>query len=156
MQPVVQSMTASSANPVTLLASQGSSRIDFALLPESDWAMYYSQINARQAIHFYYPAYKLTFDMPFAVWSGSETSDVERSAARQFSDFLNQLPAQKRAAAYGLRPAQIKLSEADLSVFTPAISAGLTLDTPPGIAISAPPRNGALGLLSWFKTVSSS
>ena len=155
MQPVVEAMTASSDSPITLMASQGSSRIDFALLPESDWLLYYSQIEARQPIHFSYPAYTLTFDMPFAVWSGSETNQAERSAAGQFSDFLSQPSAQKRAAAFGLRPAQVKLGEAYSSLFTPAINAGLTLKDPPGTAISIPSRDSALSLLRWFKSIGS-
>lgn len=159
-RPVIEAIPSFASlgqRPITILASRGASAADFALLPESEWLLFYSQVNARQQIKFFYPAYKVVFDMPFAVWSGSDTTAAERSGAKQFADFLTQAPAQKRAAAFGLRPTQLKLSDADLSLFSAAADAGIVTDDPPGVVVNAPTsRNNVLGLLSWFKSIRSS
>jgi hypothetical protein len=143
--------------PITSLASRGVSAADFALLPESDWLTYYSRINSRQPIKFFYPAYSLTFDMPFAIWSGTETTTAERNVAKQFADFLGTADAQKKASSYGLRPTLTKLSDADLSLFTAATDAGILLDLPATSTIAAPSsRSSVLGLISWFRSIRSS
>ena len=127
------------------------------MMPESDWLQSFDQINARQPIKFYYPTYKVLFDMPFAIWSGSETTAALRSGTKQFADFLMQATAQKRAAAFGLRPVQVKLNDADTSLFSAAIHAGIVMDSPPGTLVTVPSsRNSILGLLSWFKSIRSS
>jgi hypothetical protein len=143
--------------PAQTLASRGASVADFALLPESDWLIYFNQINAQQPVQFAYPAYKLTFDMPFAVWAGSDLTNTQRGAAKSFSDFLVSVNAQKATAAYGLRPASVPLAEADAQLFNAAVVAGISLETPPGTPIVVPTdRNAALGLLDWFRSVRSS
>ncbi|MEP7289115.1 MAG: hypothetical protein ABI947_25455 [Chloroflexota bacterium] len=159
LQPVITAVpnfASLGQQPITVLASRGVSVADFALLPESDWLVYYDRINSRQPIHFAYPAYKLTFDMPFAVWSGAETTSAERISAKQFADFLGQQAAQKRSAAFGLRPSKLDLNSADVSLFSAATSAGIVLDTPPGTPINVPSRSSALGVLSWFRSIQSS
>ncbi len=160
LRPVIEavpSFTSLGQHPITILASRGVSAADFAMLPESEWLQSFNQINARQQVKFFYPAYKVVFDMPFAIWSGSDTTSAQRSGAKQFADFLTQATAQKRAAAFGLRPIQIKLSDADLSLFSAAADAGIVIDNPPGIVVNAPTsRNSILGLLSWFKSIRSS
>jgi hypothetical protein len=138
--------------PAQTLASRGASLADFALLPESDWLVNYSNIKSRGAIRFSYPAYKLNFDMPFAVWSGNDVSAAQRDAAKGFADFLGQATAQKSAASYGLRPALMVLTDADTSLFSAASDVGIVTDPPPGAPIVVPSdRNSALGLLNQFK-----
>jgi hypothetical protein len=160
LRPVAEAVpnfTSLGQRPVTALASRGVSAADFALLPEADWLTNYSQISSKQPLKFFYPAYTLTFDMPFAVWSGTETTAAERNIARQFADFLGQADAQKQAATFGLRPALVKLSDANTSLFTAAADAGILLDLPSTNPINIPSsRNSILGLLSWFKSIRSS
>ncbi len=139
--------------PVSALASRGSSIADFALAPESDWLLYYSTISGRQPLRFAYPAYEVTFEMPLAIWSGSETTSAERGAVQQFANFLQQTPAQQQAALRGLRPTKLDLSSVTGSPFAAASSAGITLTPPAGKSVKAPPRTAALSTLRWFDTV---
>lgn len=156
LKPVIDAMpstTTMGSQISTTLASRGASVADFALLPESEWVTNYTTINARQKISFAYPGYNITFNMPLAVWSGAETTSAERTLLRQFSDFLMQKDAQRQAASYGLRPAAIPLSEADLSKFNAATAAGIKLDAVPSTAIVVPSRSSALALIGWFRAI---
>ena len=139
------------AQIATTLAARGSSVADFALLPESDWVKNYAQIKARQDITFTYPGYNITFNLPFTVWSGAETTASERTLLRQFSDFLLQPDAQRQAASFGLRPANLPLNSADIAKFTAASAAGIKLDTVPSTSIVVPSRTSALALIGWFR-----
>lgn len=156
MIDAVPSFTTLGQMPAATLASRGSSVADFALLPESEWLLYLDRIKSREPLQFAYPAYNVIFDMPLAIWSGAETTAGDRLAVRQFADFLVQVNPQKAAARFGLRPAKVNLSETDLTLFQAGVAAGLTLDAVPGNPISVPPHSSALGLLSWFQTLSNS
>ena len=154
LKPVVDAMPGTNtlgAQIATTLAARGSSVADFALLPESDWVKNYAQIKARQDITFTYPGYNITFNLPFAVWSGAETTASERTLLRQFSDFLLQPDAQRQAASFGLRPANLPLNSADIAKFTAASAAGIKLDTVPSTSIVVPSRTSALALIGWFR-----
>ncbi len=129
---------------------------DFALLSESDWVINPNQITSREKIRLVYPAYRLTFNFPLTVWGGSETTADEKTAIKQFGDFLAQDAAQTRMTDYGLRPAKIQLTTANAPLFATASAVGIVLDTPPGTFIAVPPRDSALTILSWARTVRSS
>jgi hypothetical protein len=144
----VPSFVSLGQQPASAMASRGSSAADFALLPESEWLLYYDRITNQQPLRLIYPAYKLVFDMPLAVWSGPETLSAERATAQRFADFLLQDSAQRQSLTHGLRPARLTLTSANAADF---VSAGLVLDTPPGAVITLSSRSGAQNVLAWFE-----
>jgi hypothetical protein len=146
----VPSFASLGQQPASVMASRGASTGDLALLPESEWLNYYGSISSRQPIRFVYPVYTVVFDMPLAIWSGSETTSADRSTVQQFSTFLQQESAQQQAALRGLRPVKLDLNTITGSPFSTASSAGIVLTAPPGRPITAPPRSGAQTILRWF------
>jgi hypothetical protein len=139
--------------PAAALAINGASVADFALLPESEWLTYYNRIAAHQPIQFAYPAYKVVFDMPLAVWSGPDASPDQQNAIKAFGDFLSQTSAQQQAISYGLRPTNLTLVRDNAPLFAAASGAGITLNTPPGTVVVMPERSGAAAILNWFNVI---
>ena len=80
---------------------------DAGLLLESDLLVNMQGLQTRWAepMRIVYPEYVTWFDFPFTVWMGPETSALEKNAALEFEEYLLSEDMQKKALAYGLRPA---------------------------------------------------
>lgn len=100
----------------------------------------------------YYPNYVTWFDFPFAVWVGPETSAIEKNAALEFQKFLLSPEQQKKALAYGLRPANpdVPVDAAADSLFVKWKDQGVQSVVPRTSAMRSPDRDVLLALLRWF------
>ncbi len=101
----------------------------------------------------YYPDYVTWFDFPFTVWMGPETSALEKNAALVFQEYLLSEEQQKRALAYGLRPAnpQVAVDADPDSLFVEWEDRGVEPVVPRADAMRSPNRDVLLALLRWFE-----
>jgi len=101
----------------------------------------------------YYPDYVTWFDFPFTVWIGPETSALEKNAALAFQEHLLSEEQQKKALAYGLRPANPGVAvDADPdSLFVKWEDRGVEPVVPRADAMRSPNRDVLLALLRWFE-----
>ncbi len=101
----------------------------------------------------YYPDYVTWFDFPFTVWMGPETSALEKNAALAFQEHLLSEEQQRRALAYGLRPAnpQVSVDAAGESLFVQWADQGVEPVVPRADAMRSPSRDVLLALLRWFE-----
>lgn len=63
------------------------------------------QARWREPMVLHYPSITTWFDFPFAIWVGPETSAAQKNAALAFQQFLLSEAQQRKAVAFGLRPA---------------------------------------------------
>lgn len=100
----------------------------------------------------YYPDYVTWFDFPFAVWVGPETTALQKNAALEFQKFLLSPDQQKKALAYGLRPANpdVPLDATADSLFVKWKDQGVQSVVPRTSAMRSPNRDVLLSLLRWF------
>ena len=108
----------SSAESVALFgytAGDGGQFLESDLLQEMEGI----QNRWQEPVVLYYPKVTTWFDFPFAIWVGPETSAMQKNAALAFQSFLLSEGQQRRALAFGLRPADSSLpvSAAEGSLF---------------------------------------
>jgi hypothetical protein len=101
----------------------------------------------------YYPDYVTWFDFPYTVWIGPETSALEKNAALAFQEYLLSEEQQRKALAYGLRPANPRVAvDADPeSLFVKWEDRGVEPVVPRADAMRSPNRDVLLALLRWFE-----
>jgi len=101
----------------------------------------------------YYPNYVTWFDFPFAVWVGPETTALQKNAALEFQKFLLSPEQQKKALAYGLRPANpdVPVDATADSLFVKWKDQGVQPVVPRTSAMRSPDRDVLLALLRWFE-----
>ena len=58
----------------------------------------------REPMALHYPRATTWFDFPFAIWTGPETSALQKNAALAFQEFLLSEAQQQKALEFGLRP----------------------------------------------------
>ena len=69
-----------------------------------------------EPIKIYYPEFISWFDYPFSIWTGIETTALQKNAALDFQKYLLAETAQKDALTYGFRPTNSNVSVMDASV----------------------------------------
>ncbi len=88
---------------------------------ESDLLQEMEGIQKRwqEPVVLYYPKVTTWFDFPFAIWTGPETSAVQKNAALAFQSFLLSEGQQRTLLEFGLRPADsgLPVSAAEGSLF---------------------------------------
>jgi hypothetical protein len=139
-----------------ITASQGTSVVDVAIAPESQWLQNLDVIAQRGAIQFSDPEYQFMFDFPLARWDDSQTSQEVRSAVDALARFLQASHQQNRLTAYGLRPVNRPVTQAD-TLFAEAEPLGLPInrDFEASVAtiIQLPGLTDIRTLLSWIANV---
>ncbi len=101
----------------------------------------------------YYPKYITWFDFPYTVWMGPETTALEKNAALEFERYLLSEEQQKKALAYGLRPANpnVPVDASQDSLFIKWKDHGVEFVVPRSDAMRSPDREVLLTLLRWFE-----
>ena len=132
-------------DPASALAVRGPSVGDAGQLLESDWLR-----SATDSFTLRYASAAVAFDFPFAVWAGADPvvvtvdparKQAERQAALQFRDYVLQDAQQRRAEAFGLRPASGAAGVGQDSLFarwaTLGIQSALPATTPVKVSADA-------------------
>jgi hypothetical protein len=135
------------------LALFGYTTGDAGLLLESDLLVNMQGLQTRWAepMRIVYPQYVSWFDFPFTVWMGTETSALEKNAALQFERYLLSADVQRKALAYGLRPANPEVPvTGEGSLFDQWASQGVLGVVPRTTAMRSPDRDVLQALLRWF------
>jgi hypothetical protein len=138
---------------VTDLALFGYSTGDGGQLLESDLLVNMEGIQTRWAdpLRIVYPEYVTWFDFPFSVWMGPETSALQKNAALEFEKYLLSDDVQKKALAYGLRPANPQVPvTGEGSLFDQWASQGVVAVVPRTTAMRSPDRDVLQALLRWY------
>ncbi len=160
------------SEPGKALAVRGASAGDAGQLLEADWLSAAEGISNWQAPAFRYAPTAVMFDFPFGVWSGpagargdpsaslptpfgqglrragAAEDSSRRDAARLFRDYLLQDAQQRRAEAFGLRPASGNVANAEGSLFARWASLGFESGRPPTASAQAS-ADAVLAALRW-------
>jgi hypothetical protein len=105
----------------------------------------------KEPLRLVYPKYVTWFDFPFSVWMGSETTALQKNAALEFERYLLTEEIQKKALAYGLRPANSNvLVTGEGSLFDQWAGQGVVSVVPRTTAMRSPDRDVLQALLRWF------
>jgi hypothetical protein len=152
---IMSSMSDLSGGTYTVadLALFGYTTGDAGQLLESDLLVNMQGIQTRWAdpLRIVYPEYVTWFDFPFTVWMGPETSAAEKNAALEFEKYLLAVDVQKKALAYGLRPANPEVPvTGEGSLFDQWASQGVLGVVPRTTAMRSPDRDVLQALLRWF------
>jgi hypothetical protein len=152
---IMSSMSDLSGGTYTVadLALFGYTTGDAGQLLESDLLVNMQGIQTRWAdpLRIVYPEYVTWFDFPFTVWMGPETSAAEKNAALEFEQYLLSADVQKKALAYGLRPANTDVPvTGEGSLFDQWASQGVLGVVPRTTAMRSPDRDVLQALLRWF------
>jgi hypothetical protein len=152
---IMSSMSDLSGGTYTVadLALFGYTTGDAGQLLESDLLVNMQGIQTRWAdpLRIVYPEYVTWFDFPFTVWMGPETSAAEKNAALEFEKYLLAADVQKKALAYGLRPANPEVPvTGEGSLFDQWASQGVLSVVPRTTAMRSPDRDVLQALLRWF------
>ncbi len=152
---ILSSMSDLSGGTYTVadLALFGYTTGDAGQLLESDLLVNMQGIQTRWAdpLRIVYPEYVTWFDFPFTVWMGSETTAAEKNAALEFEKYLLSAEVQKKALAYGLRPANPDvLVTGEGSLFDRWAGQGVLGVIPRTTAMRSPDREVLQALLRWF------
>jgi hypothetical protein len=152
---IMSSMSDLSGGTYTVadLALFGYTTGDAGQLLESDLLVNMQGIQTRWAdpLRIVYPEYVTWFDFPFTVWMGPETSAAEKNAALEFEKYLLSADVQKKALAYGLRPANPEVPvTGEGSLFDQWASQGVLGVVPRTSAMRSPDRDVLQALLRWF------
>jgi hypothetical protein len=126
---------------------------DAGQLLESDLLVNMQGIQTRWAdpLRLVYPEYVTWFDFPFTVWMGPETSAAEKNAALEFEEYLLSEDLQRKALAYGLRPANPNVPvTGEGSLFDQWAGQGVLGIVPRTTAMRSPDRDVLQALLRWF------
>jgi len=128
---------------------------DGGLLLESDLLQNMQGMQNRWAdsMKIVYPDYLTWHDFPYSVWVGPETSALQKNAAIDFETYLLAEPQQKRALAYGLRPANanVKVDAIPESLFTQWANQGVLPVVPRATSMKSPDRDVLTTLLRWYE-----
>jgi hypothetical protein len=152
---IMSSMSDLSGGTYTVadLALFGYTTGDAGQLLESDLLVNMQGIQSRWAdpLRIVYPEYVTWFDFPFTVWMGPETSAAEKNAALEFEKYLLAADVQKKALAYGLRPANPEVPvTGEGSLFDQWASQGVLGVVPRTTAMRSPDRDVLQAFLRWF------
>jgi len=152
---IMSSMSDLSGGTYTVadLALFGYTTGDAGQLLESDLLVNMRGIQTRWAdpLRIVYPEYVTWFDFPFTVWMGPETSALEKNAALEFQKYLLSEKVQKKALAYGLRPANPGVPiTGEGSLFDQWADQGVLGIVPRTTAMRSPDRDVLQALLRWF------
>ena len=152
---IMSSMSDLSGGTYTVadLALFGYTTGDAGQLLESDLLVNMQGIQTRWAdpLRIVYPEYVTWFDFPFTVWMGPETSALEKNAALEFQKYLLSEEVQKKALAYGLRPANPEFPiTGEGSLFDQWADQGVLGIVPRTTAMRSPDRDVLQALLRWF------
>jgi hypothetical protein len=152
---IMSSMSDLSGGTYTVadLALFGYTTGDAGQLLESDLLVNMQGIQTRWAdpLRIVYPEYVTWFDFPFTVWMGPETTALEKNAALEFEKYLLSEEVQKKALAFGLRPANSQVAlTGEGSLFDQWASQGVLGIVPRSTAMRAPDRDVLQALLRWF------
>ena len=152
---IMSSMSDLSGGSYTVndLALFGYTTGDAGQLLESDLLVNMQGIQTRWAdpLRIAYPEYVTWFDFPFSVWMGSETTALQKNAALEFEKYLLTEEIQKKALAYGLRPANPNvLVTGEGSLFDQWAGQGVLSVVPRTTAMRSPDRDVLQALLRWF------
>jgi hypothetical protein len=152
---IMSSMSDLSGGSYTVndLALFGYTTGDAGQLLESDLLVNMQGIQTRWAdpLRIAYPEYVTWFDFPFSVWMGSETTALQKNAALEFEKYLLTEEIQKKALAYGLRPANSNvLVTGEGSLFDQWAAQGVLGIVPRTTAMRSPDRDVLQALLRWF------
>jgi ABC-type Fe3+ transport system substrate-binding protein len=152
---IMSSMSDLSGGTYTVsdLALFGYTTGDAGQLLESDLLVNMQGIQTRWAdpLRIVYPEYVTWFDFPFTVWMGPETTAQEKNAALEFEKYLLTADVQKKALAYGLRPANPDVPvTGEASLFDQWAGQGVLGVVPRTTAMRSPDRDVLQALLRWF------
>jgi len=152
---IMSSMSDLSGGTYTVsdLAIFGYTTGDAGQLLESDLLVNMQGIQTRWAdpLRIVYPEYVTWFDFPFTVWMGPETTAQEKNAALEFEKYLLTADVQKKALAYGLRPANPDVPvTGEASLFDQWAGQGVLGVVPRTTAMRSPDRDVLQALLRWF------
>jgi len=152
---IMSSMSDLSGGTYTVadLALFGYTTGDAGQLLESDLLVNMQGIQTRWAdpLRIVYPEYVTWFDFPFTVWMGTETTALEKNAALEFEKYLLTADIQKKALAYGLRPANSDVPiTGEGSLFDQWAGQGVLGVVPRTTAMRSPDRDVLQALLRWF------
>jgi hypothetical protein len=152
---IMSSMSDLSGGTYTVadLALFGYTTGDAGQLLESDLLVNMQGIQTRWAdpLRIVYPEYVTWFDFPFTVWMGPETTALEKNAALEFEQYLLAEETQKKALAYGLRPANPEVPvTGEGSLFDQWAGQGVLGIVPRTTAMRSPDRDVLQALLRWF------
>jgi ABC-type glycerol-3-phosphate transport system substrate-binding protein len=152
---IMSSMSDLSGGTYTVsdLALFGYTTGDAGQLLESDLLVNMQGIQTRWAdpLRIVYPEYVTWFDFPFTVWMGPETTAQEKNAALEFEKHLLSEEVQKKALAYGLRPANSDVPvTGEASLFDQWAGQGVLGVIPRTTAMRSPDRDVLQALLRWF------
>jgi ABC-type sulfate transport system substrate-binding protein len=151
MLPIVQSVPnfqTLGADPAATIASRGTSVVDVALLPESEWLTHISSLNSNE-FQLHYPAYQFVFDFPMAHWSDSQTTQETVSAVTAFGAFLATEEQQANTMDFGLRPAASEPTGTE-RLFAAGAAFGITPTPALDLVVAVPSRTDAQSLIQWF------
>ena len=130
-----------SVSPAEDMARFGASRVQFGLLPESQWLTSLQDLSRTEKIGFSYPAYQFILDAPLAMWVDANTTEIERQAAANLGQFLLG-NGQQTAMQYGWRPANSEPSETT-TLFAVAKEQGISVEPITGTPVLTPARSDA-------------
>ncbi len=152
---ILSSMSDLSGGTYTVadLALFGYTTGDAGQLLESDLLVNMQGIQTRWAdpLRIVYPEYVSWFDFPFTIWIGPETTAQEKNAALEFQKYLLTEEIQKKALAFGLRPANPAVPvTGEGSLFDQWASQGVMGIVPRTTAMRSPDRDVLQALLRWF------
>jgi hypothetical protein len=155
LSEIMSSMSDLSGGTYTVadLALFGYTTGDAGQLLESDLLVNMQGIQTRWAdpLRIVYPEYVTWFDFPFTVWMGPETTALEKNAALEFERYLLAEANQKKALAYGLRPANPEVPvTGEGSLFDQWAGQGVLGIVPRTTAMRSPDRDVLQALLRWF------
>lgn len=148
------------SEPGRALAVRGASAGDAGQLLEAEWLSAAEGMGNWQTPAFRYAPTAVIFDFPFGVWSGpggdpsaslragAAEDSSRRDAARLFRDVLLQDAQQRRAEAFGLRPASGNVANAEGSLFARWASLGFESGRPPTASAQAS-ADAVLAALRW-------
>jgi hypothetical protein len=144
------------SNIPAITASRGTSVVDVAVAPESQWLQNLDALAQRGVIRFSDPEYQFVFDFPLARWNDAQTSQEVRAAVDALGRFLEASNQQNQLTAYGLRPVSRTVTQADV-LFAEAEPLGIPINRDfeaTAAAIIQPPNlTDVRTLLAWIANV---
>ncbi len=128
MRPVFGAVNFTIGSDIAAItASRGTSVVDVAIAPESQWLRNLNALSQRGQIRFSEPEYLFAFDFPLARWDDTQTPSDVRAAVDALARFLQGAPQQNLLTTYGLRPASRAITQAD-TLFSQAEALGVPLN----------------------------
>jgi hypothetical protein len=143
----------STGHVMTDMVRFGPSKFDLALVYESTAIAELAHAEGRWGkLTICYPTKTIWSDNPAAVLGAPWVSEAQKRAAKQYLAFLRSRPAQERALAHGVRPADTSITMITKDAQNPFVRLadhGLVVDVP--AAVDVPEIAVARGLMSMWK-----